>query len=67
MMIYETKPETLSTDMPNRTKQGQLPPAPNTSGPLPQGNALVAQTEQKSQGLRKSEKKWIMNKRGCSG
>ena len=57
----------LSTDMPNNAKQGQLPPTPNTSAPLPQGNALVAQTEQKSQGLRKSEKKWIMNKRGCSG
>ena len=36
MMIYKTKPETLSTDMPNKAKQGQLPPAPNTAHPLEQ-------------------------------
>ena len=59
----QDKTGNLSTDMPNKAKQGQLPLTPNTSAPLPQGNAFVAQTEKKSQGLRKSE----VDKTGCSG
>ena len=56
--LHENRTECLWNG-PNITKHHLQNPLPNTSAPLPQGDALIAQPE----GLRKHVKKWKVNRR----